>query len=479
MQSTTYASGKRAQSFASAKPAEADSSIVRTMPHDVAAEQALIGSCILDGGKETLTRCIEAKIIPESFFKPANQLLFSGLIRLYEEGTPADEITLANKLKNLGQLEDAGGHAYINQVTGIIETTGHAQYYLDIVREKYLLRRLIKTASQTVEKCYLQQDSLDQFLEQVEQEVFRISEDRISDSAKPVKDSIDQVVGMIYQMIQQKKPAFGVLTGFKDLDNLTFGLHPQEMIVLAARPSVGKTSFAMNVAESAVIPNTQEVKAAPTLVFSLEMSSDSLAMRLLCSHARVNMKRIRDGFLNDEEKTELARSAKKLKEAPLWIDDSGSLTVLEIRAKARRFKAKMGLGLIVIDYLQLISGTDSRVQREQQIAEISRSIKGMAKELDVPVLVLSQLNRDSERERREPRLSDLRESGSIEQDADVVLLLHRPSKREDEGDEDVEEQRSLHSEKIELILAKQRNGPTGKVDLSFNKHYTRFENFAY
>ncbi len=445
----------------------------RVLPHDVVAERALLGACILEGGQEMLARCIEARLVPESFLKGSHQSVYKALVALYDVGTPIDDITLANQLQKQGDFERVEGHAGINALTQWIETTGHAPYYLQIVRDKYLLRRLIRTASKTVENCYSQQNSLEHFLEEVEQEFFKISEDRISESAKHVKDSVDQVVSLVYQLIEQKKPNHGILSGFKDLDSMTFGFHPQEMIVLAARPSVGKTAFAMNLAENVVVPPGQRVKPAATLVFSLEMNTESLAMRLLSSHARINMKRMRDGFLSNEEKTDMLKAAKRLKEAPLWIDDSGGLNILELRAKARRFKSRMDLGLIIIDYLQLISGTDSRTPREQQISEISRSIKAMAKELNVPIVVLSQLNRDSEREKREPRLSDLRESGSIEQDADVVCILHRVGNGSSE-----ETPSDDQSERIDLVIAKQRNGPTGKVGLVFNRNYTRFESLG-
>lgn len=457
------------------RPQRPDSDLSgRALPHDVLAEQALLGACILEGGQDVLSRCIEAKLIGESFFKPAHQYIYEGLIDLYEAKIPIDEITLGDKLREKGYFDEIGGHAGLNELTEFIETTSHAPYYLQIVRDKYLLRRLIRSCMQTVERSYTQQESIERFLEDVEQSVFQISQDRISDAAQHVRSSVDQAVSIIYQLAEKKQNTFGILSGFTDLDRLTFGFHPQEMIVLAARPSVGKTSFAMNIAEAAVIPIGKGAKPIATLVFSLEMNADSLAMRMLCGHARVSMKRIRDGFLNDSQRKEIIQSAKKIKEAPLWIDDSGGLSILELRAKARRFKSKVNeLGLIVIDYLQLLSGLDSRVNREQQIAEISRGIKAMAKELNVPVIVLSQLNRESEKEKRDPRLSDLRESGSIEQDADVVLMLNRPQARKDE-----EGGSASNSERIDLILAKQRNGPTGKITLSFNREYTRFENFA-
>lgn len=274
-------------------------------------------------------------------------------------------------------------------------------------------------------------------------------------------------------MLQRKGELTGVSTGLIDLDKMTFGFHPQEMIVVAGRPSMGKTSLALRFTEAAVLPKLSQ-KAVPTLLFSLEMGADQLAMRLLCGRARVNMTKLRDGFLSADSQKDLVQTAKELKNAPLWIDDAGSLTILEMRAKARRMQSQLNgkLGLVVIDYLQLLSGTDSRVPREQQIAEISRGIKSMAKELKVPVVVLSQLNRESEKERRQPRLSDLRESGSIEQDADLVLLISKKKDNEEEEDG------GAPVLARELIVAKQRNGPVGTVPVSFVRNLARYDNYT-
>ena len=314
------------------------------------------------------------------------------------------------------------------------------------------------------------------FIEKIEQDIFEISRDRITDAAKPIRESLDEAVSDIHALLNGKDDADGVLSGYRDLDGMTYGFHPGEMIVLAARPSVGKTSLAMNFAEHAIIPDGGR-KSAGVLVFSLEMTAAQLAMRLICSRARVDMKRIRDRVISKKDSTEIAATVKELKDAPLWIDDASNSTILDLRAKARRLHTKSPLGLVIVDYLQLIRGTDNRVQREQQIADISRGIKGMAKELGVPVVVLSQLNRESEKENRDPRISDLRESGSIEQDADVVLLLHRPKKTDDEEDGLGENRLPGDVEHIKLIIAKQRNGPIGDVDLTFVRRYTRYENY--
>ena len=452
----------------------------RIAPHNLDAERGLLAACILDGGRETLNLCAENKLTPQAFFHPPHQILFECLIGMFNENIPVDEITLAETLQRRGHLQEIGGHPFINQLTDVIETTAHASYWLGIVREKFLLRRLIRTSTETIERCYQQQDAVEVFIEKVEQSIFDISQDRITDHALHVKIPIDQASLKIQQLIDRKASSYGIPTGFRDLDSLTFGFHPQEMVVLAARPSVGKTSLALNFIEAAIFPQNTEITPVRTLLFSLEMSADQLAMRLLCSRARVDIKRVRDGFCSKQQQSDLARAGSELKGKPLWIDDSGHLTIYELRGKARRLHSKEKLGLIVIDYLQLISGNDPKVQREQQIAEISRGVKALAKELNIPVIVLSQLNRDSEREGRDPRLSDLRESGSIEQDADVVLILHRPKvKKRTENDRNHDPQEAPSEvEKIQLIVAKQRNGPIGSVPLSFIRRYTRFENYV-
>jgi len=443
----------------------------RIPPHNMDAEQALLACCLLEGGQESMTACIEAKIDTHCFFKPAHQVIFQTFLELYSKGTPIDEIIICDALKNKGRLEEIGNIAYIHEITNRIDTTAHLPFYIERVRDLSLLRKLIATSVRTIEQAYQEQDDLKHFLEQVEQDIFKISENRITDAAKPIRVSIDNAVKLIQNLMHRKGELSGVSCGFLDLDKMTFGLHPQEMIVVAARPSMGKTSLALNIAEAAVL-HRDPTKRVPTLFFSLEMSSEQLAMRLLCGRARVDMQKLKDGFLDREPQSELARVSKELREAPLWIDDAAQASILEMRAKARRLHSQKHLGLIIIDYLQLVSGTDTRIQREQQIAEISRGIKAMSKELNLPVVVLSQLNRESEKEKRQPKLSDLRESGSIEQDADLVLLL---AKKKDSNDEE-----DMNSGVVlcDLIIAKQRNGPIGIVTLAFNRKLTRFENYT-
>lgn len=447
----------------------AGSVLSRTSPHNLDAEEGLLACCILD--PDVIDRCLSARLTSDAFYNPSHQLVYEGLCTVFGRHTAVDEIMLAEELKNGGHLDEIGGLPFINQLTNRVETTAHANFFLEIVREKHLLRRLIRTSSNTIEKCYGYEGELDQFLEEVEQDIFSISEQRSADTAKPIKESVKEAYSLVQKLLERNGELSGISSGFIDLDKLTYGFHPAEMVILAARPSMGKTALALNFAEAACMPKEgKNSKPIPSLVFSLEMSAAQLAMRMLCGRARVSMVRLRDGISSSDERQRLLAAADELSKAPLWIDDSGSLNLLEVRAKARRLHTKHQLGLVVVDYLQLLSGVDSSVSREQQIAEISRGLKGMAKELDLPVIVLSQLNRESEKEKRQPRLSDLRESGSIEQDADVVMMLARPK---DAGDEF-----SVAADRADLIIAKQRNGAVGTVPLTFVREITRFENFT-
>ena len=450
--------------------ADAPAAMVGRMPpHSIEAEEYLLSCCLLDGS-DSIARCLEAKLPSAAFYAPANRLIYEKLCELYQKSPPVDVAVLAEELKTSRQLESIGGFAYLTQISGRIPTTAQAQYFIDKVRELYLLRELIKVATGAVENCYSYQGGLEEFIDKVEQDIFRVTQDRVSDAAKPMRESAHEAVNVINKMMMKKGELTGVASGFKDLDALTWGFQRAEMIVLAARPSMGKTSFALNIAESAAMPRKGEGVA--TLIFSLEMSAAQLALRMLCSRARFNMKLLREGLLskNGNEQAELIKAADEFSKSPLFIDDSSHLSIMELRAKARRVHARHKLGFIIIDYLQLLSPTDPRVPREQQVAEASRGLKALAKELNLPVLVLSQLNRASEKENRAPRLADLRESGSIEQDADVVLMLARPK--------DADEKFQVASDSAELIVAKQRNGPVGELKLTFLRDITRFENFT-
>jgi replicative DNA helicase len=438
-------------------------------------EQALLAACMLEGGQDSLTKCIDIKISQNSFYIPSHAEIFKVCLTLYEAGSPINELTVAEQLKACGKLDRMGGYAYLNEVNNRIETPAHLTFYAKKVKELELVRRLVRFFLTGLESAYGGVVDVDQFLEDVEHKVLEIGEDRVAETAAPIEVSMSKAVNTVQRLLAAKGSISGVSTGFNDLDTLTFGFHRAEMIVLAARPSMGKTALALNIAEAAVLGTQQKnFCPIPTLFFSLEMSAEQLAMRMLCGRARINMSKLREGFLRKEHYQTLASTASEIKKAPLWIDESTNITILEMRAKARRIKAQCNLGFIVIDYLQLIAGADSKAPREQQISEISRGLKAMAKELNVPVLVLSQLNRESEKERRQPRLSDLRESGAIEQDADLVLLLSKKIKEDTQAQENLNDTCVLR----ELIIAKQRNGPVGIIPLVFLKHFTRFENYT-
>ncbi len=465
--------------------------VERRQPRDERAEIGLLAACMLEGGQDTLTLCMERRLRPDAFSSLTHQVVYQVLLDLASSGKAVDEVLvldqlrsrtvesipwLADRAKRLRKpsldtslLDVVGGVSVVIEINNQIETTAHAPHWLEVVREKWMLRRLIRSSQNIVERAYTQQDKLSHFIDSVEQEILSINEDRVSDSAAPFSKAVESAMGLVARIMQGDTDE-GLLTGYLDVDKMTFGMHPGQMIVLAARPSMGKTSLGMNIAENVTLP--QRRKGTATLVFSLEMPADQLAMRMICGRARVNMGRVRDRMINKTQMQALNHAAKELKQAPLFVDDSSSVNILELRAKARRLHQRHPLGFIMIDYLQLISGTDNRVAREQQIAEISRGIKALAKELNVPVLVLSQLNRESEKEKRLPRISDLRESGSIEQDADVVFLLASNPKAEDNPTVPQSSRERL------LIIAKQRNGPTGEVPLTFIPDFTRFENHS-
>ena len=445
------------------------SALGRTLPHSVEAEEYLLSCCLLDGN-DTIARCLEAKLVGAAFYSAANRLIYEKLCEIYSKNPPVDVAVLAEELKTSKQLATVGGYAYLTQISSRIPTTAQAQYFIDKVRELHLLRELIKVATGAVENCFNYEGDLEQFIDKVEQDIFGVTQDRISDAAKQIKEPMHDAMKIINKMMMEKGELTGVTSGFKDLDALTYGFQSQEMIVLAARPSMGKTSLALNFAEAAVMPKRGE--GAATLIFSLEMSASQLALRMLCSRSRVNMKLLREGLLpkNGNEQQRLLEAADEFSKSKLFIDDSSHLSIMELRAKSRRVHARTKLGFIIVDYMQLLSPTDPKVPREQQVAEASRGLKALAKELEVPVLVLSQLNRASEKENRSPKLADLRESGSIEQDADVVLMLARPK--------DADEKFQVAADSAELIVAKQRNGPVGDLKLTFIKDITRFENYT-
>ncbi len=449
----------------------------RPLPNSLDAEQGLLAACIVDTSGEVIGRCMEQSISSDHFYEQAHQLIFEAILLLYKDNLEADEILLSDKLSDLGKLEMIGGREFIINLTSRIETIAHAPFWLEIVKQKAILRKCIYVAFEIIDDANQLQGNIDDFLSGIEQRVCSLGDQSNIRTSVPFREPVNHAMEQIQRMLSHEEMD-GLLTGYKELDNLTNGFKPGEMIVLAARPSVGKTSLAMNIVENIAFSKKYEENPKNILVYSLEMSATSLAMRMICGRARVNMNDLRRGFVRKDYAEKLNSISKEFQQAHLWVDDTSGLSINQIRAKARRLKMRNHLHLIVVDYLQLISGDAKALSRENQISDISRGLKAMAKELDVPVIVLSQLNRDSEKERRDPRLSDLRESGAIEQDADVVMLLGKHRKGEDirESDQDVQKQEQAEDyEPIKLLLAKQRNGPTGNVELAFRRKYTRFE----
>jgi replicative DNA helicase len=446
--------------------------IHRTPPHSVDAEQGVLGSMLISP-RETIAECVE-KINEDYFYVPANRTIYNVLVDLWNAGQAIDLITFTQVLRDRHLLESVGGAAFVTSLFTFVPTAANVQYYLEIVRDKYILREIISAATESVRRAYEEQDEVNNLLDEVEQRIFAVGEDRFKGQLLSMKEQVMNTLESIEKLFENKGAITGVSTGFRDLDKLTSGLHASEMIVIAARPSMGKTALAMNIAEHVAI----EMKL-PVAIFSLEMSAQQLVQRMLCSRARVNLAKTRDGFLAEADFPKLTHAASKLAEAKIFVDDSAGLTILELRAKARRLKAQQNVRLIIVDYLQLLRSTSRRAQdnRQLEISEISAGLKGLAKELNIPIIVVAQLNRNPEIRtgsgKGVPRLADLRESGSIEQDADLVGLLVR-----EEYYADSDEERAELEGKAELIIAKQRNGPIGQVRLTFLKDFTRFEDRA-
>ena len=453
------------------KLATTDARVDRLPPHSPEAEQGVLG-CVLLSPNDCMGECIEKfKSGAEVFYDLRHQTIFGALAEMYDSREAIDLITLQQRLKNKQLLEEVGGIPYLAGLPDTVPSSANLNYYLDIVQEKYLLRKMIRICTDVVGRVYDYEGEVDALMDEVERDILRISESRVQSQTITIKDLVKKAINTIEDFHQRQGVLTGVGTGFTDLDKMTSGFHAGEMVVIAARPSMGKTSLAMNIAEHVAI----DLKL-PVGVFSLEMTSESLVLRMLCSRSRVNLRTVRDGFLAERDFPKLTGAAGKLATAPLFIDDSSALSILQLRAKARRMFQQYGIKLFVIDYLQLLHSTARRAEnRQQEIADISSGIKALAKELSVPIIVLSQLNRELEREKnRKPRLSDLRESGAIEQDADVVGLLYKPSSDDEETGNSPEEE----AVPVNLLIAKQRNGPTGDVNLTFLKSYTRFESAA-
>jgi len=443
----------------------------RALPQSLDAEKGLLGSALLL--PTTLDDCAES-IGPEHFHLPAHRIIFETLLEMRNKSIPIDLISVTQTLEDRKLLEEIGGPAVVTDLLTFVPTAANADYYREIIREKFLLRRVISVCTEFAARSYEEQGDVKVLLDEVESHVLKIGEDRFRATMPSMKNMVNEAISGIEDLIKNKGGITGLSTGFGVLDRMTSGLHESEMFVIAARPSMGKTALAMNIAEHVAID-----AGKPVAVFSLEMSAQQLVQRLLCSRARVNARNLRDGFMPQRDMGNIRTAATDLVRAKMFVDDTPGLSILELRAKARRIHNREGLSLIVIDYLGLLRSASRRAQENRQIEiqEISYGIKAMAKELKIPVIVLAQLNRNPEQRtgdsKGRPRLSDLRESGSIEQDADVVgLLLREKYYAEDE------ESRKEAAGKATLIIAKQRNGPTGEVPLTFLEDYTRFEERA-
>ncbi len=435
--------------------------VERVPPQNLEAEQAVLGSMLLE--EEAVVQA--AELLDEaSFYKDAHRKIFNALLELYKANTPIDLVTITDELKRRNLLDDVGGASYLATLTSIVPTAANAEYYCRIVKQKALLRNLIRASTHIATECYDSTVEPDLLLDRAQTFLFDIASKRARRDAMAMKDIIKSSIEMIDALYQRKGMITGLPTGFVELDQQLAGLQPSDLIVVAGRPAMGKSSFTLCVAEHIAL-----VEKIGVAMFSLEMSKENLVQRMLCSHARINAHNVRSGMLSTSDWPNLTKAAGKLSEAPVFIDDSPSISILELRAKARRLKSRHNIGLIILDYLQLMDESMAE-NRQQEISVISRSLKALARELNVPVIAVSQLSRAPERrETFRPRLSDLRESGAIEQDADVVLMLFR---------EDYYNPSDENKGIAEVIIAKQRNGPTGTVKLAFIKEYTRFETLA-
>ena len=444
----------------------------RIPPHNLDAEQAVLGGILLD--KEAVNRALET-LSPDGsdFYSDVHGRVFKGMVALFEKSVPIDMITLTDLFRDAEFLESVGGVSYLGVIADSTPTAANITYYARIVREKALLRKLISASTEIAGRAYESEESVENFIDDAERIIFQVAQERAKRSYYPMKDLVKAALNTIEKIAENKGHVTGVPTGFKDLDRVTSGLQRSDLVIVAGRPSMGKTAFALNIAEHAAIEC-----GVPVAVFSLEMSKEQLTQRMLASRARVDLQKIRTGRLTDEDWSRLSIEVGTLFEAPIYIDDTPAQTVLELRAKARRWKNELGLKLIIVDYLQLMRGRARAESREQEISDISRSLKALAKELDIPVVALSQLARRAEqREKSKPQLSDLRESGAIEQDADVVMFVYRESVYKD-CDCPKDSCTCGVRGSAEIMVSKQRNGPTGEVKVTFLRHLARFEDHA-
>ncbi|HCC68630.1 MAG TPA: replicative DNA helicase [Nitrospiraceae bacterium] len=441
---------------------ELEVALDRLPPQNIEAEQSVLGAILLEN--EAVAKVLEF-LAPNDFYRDAHKKIFNGMLALYERNEPIDLITLTEHMDRKEQLEDIGGASYLSSIISQVPTSANVRYHSKIVKEKAILRNLIRTATEIVTMSYDDNLEVNELLDRAETKIFAISEKMVKTSFVHVKDVLKDTIELVDRLYNKKELITGLPTGFVDLDTLTTGFHPGDLVVVGARPGMGKTSFCLNIASYVGI----EVRV-PVAIFSLEMSKELIVLRIVCSEAEVDSKSVRSGYHSKEDYRKLVNAAGRLAEAPIYIDDTFN-SVLEIRAKARRLKAEHGLGLIIIDYLQLMRGESSYIGREQVISDISRSLKALAKDLSVPVIVISQLNRSCEQrgENKRPILADLRESGAIEQDADTILFLYRGEYyKASDAEEGV----------AELNVAKQRNGPTRTIKVTFIDKYTKFKNYT-
>ncbi len=454
-------------------PQSRDDAPVRTgrvPPYSEEAERGVLGSALLDADR-VIDLCVERQLSPDSFYTPWHRSLFEFLVEMHSEGRPVDLLTVGERLRTLARLDQVGGESYLERLIDSCPTAAHAEYYIDLVRQKFMLRSIIDRSREAMDACYDGEEHADAILDKAEQSLYDIAEFQ-SSAMVPWSQSIKDSMEQIEKAIQLRKDVTGVPTGYYALDKITHGLQPGDMIIIAARPSMGKTSLAMNIAENAALGIGPDRKQHAVAIFSLEMSRESLVKRMLCSRAGVPSHKLSGGYISNEHHSQLVQSADALSKAKIFVDDAAGLTPIEVRARARRLKRKFGIELIVVDYLQMMNFPQyAREGRQRETAAMSGAMKAMAKELRVPVVVLSQLSRAPETRDKAavPKLSDLRDSGSIEQDADVVCLLRRPSKYPQDEE--------FHDKTLAILdIAKQRNGPTGEVRLNFIDELTRFEN---
>lgn len=430
----------------------------RVPPQNIEAEQAVLGAVLLE--REALYSAAEI-VVPEDFYRQSHQRLFRVMLDLAERGEPVDLVTITAELKDRQLLEEVGGVTYLTDLANAVPSAANVEYYAHIIEEKALLRKLIQTATHIASKGYAETEDVSEIIADAENRILSISERRTSDTFIPIKDVLLEAFERIEKLHANQGQISGIPSGYPDLDRMTSGFQKSDLIIVAARPSVGKTAFALNIAQ-----NVAARSRLPVAIFSLEMSASQLVQRMLCAESNIDSHKFRTGMMEDEDWEKLTMAIGSLAEAPIYIDDSPGTTVYDIRGKCRRLKAERGIGLVLIDYLQLINSRSQRENRQQEISEISRSLKALARELDCPVIALSQLSRSVEqRQDKRPLLSDLRESGSIEQDADIVAFLYR----EDYYNPETDKQNI-----IEIIIGKQRNGPVGKVELVFLKNYNKF-----